>query len=168
LNAKHGPDLFINLKEIDLTALIKTITLCLLAIIIEAVSATKDGKKWFVELKQPKYSFSLSFWYFIGGLYYLAFGVIGYRIFQTNPDIISLGAVLLILIMLINGFTNFILFKFRSLKIFYLVLYPFALMVIGLILTLSEIDKFSAILAALYLIWLGYDIYYFYTLWKLN
>jgi tryptophan-rich sensory protein len=152
----------------DRTALIKTITLCLLAIIIEAVSATKDGKKWFVELKQPKYSFSLSFWYIIGGLYYFVFGIIAYRLFHATPEIITLPVILLILILLINGFSNFILFKFHSLKTFYLVLHPFALMVIGLFITLLGIDKFSAILASIYLIWLGYDIYYFYTLWKLN
>ena len=152
----------------DWTALLKTIALCLISIIIEATSATKEGKKWFVELKQPKYSFSLSVWYFIGGLYYLAFGTIAYRIFHTLPGITSFPIILLTFIMLINGFSNFILFKFRSLKIFYIILYPFALRVVGLVFTLLTIDSFSASLTIIYLIWLGYDIYYFYSLWKMN
>ena len=37
----------------DWTALFKTIGLCLISILIEAASATKDGKKWFENLKQP-------------------------------------------------------------------------------------------------------------------
>lgn len=152
----------------DWNALIKSVLLCLIPIIIEASSATKDGKKWFVELKQPKYSFSLSVWYFIGGLYYLAFGTIAYRLFHASPVVISFPVVLLALIMLINGLSNFILFKFRWLKTFYIILYSFALLVTGLIITLLGEDKFSAVFAIVYLIWLCYDIYYFYSLWKMN
>ena len=152
----------------DWTALLKTIALCLISIIIEATSATKEGKKWFVELKQPKYSFSLSVWYFIGGLYYLAFGTIAYRLFHASLAVISFPVALLALIMLTNGLSNFILFKFRSLKTFYIILYPFALLVVGLVFTLLTIDSFSTLLASIYLIWLGYDIYYFYNLWKMN
>jgi len=46
----------------DWIALLKIVGICLISIIIEAVSATKEGKNWFENLKQPKYSFSFSFW----------------------------------------------------------------------------------------------------------
>lgn len=152
----------------DWIALLKTVGLCLISIIIEAVSATKDGKKWFENLRQPKYSFSFSFWYIIGGLYYIICGIIAYRQFHSSTDIFTLPIILLTLIMVINGLSNFILFKFRSLKMFYLVLYPFIALFIGLIILLIQTDKISAGLASIYLAWLAYDLYYFLNLWRLN
>lgn len=70
--------------------------------------------------------------------------------------------------MLINGFTNFILFKLQSLKMFYLVLYPFILLFMSLMIVLFPNDKLSFWLASLYLVWLGYDLFYFQALWKMN
>lgn len=152
----------------DWIALLKTVGLCLISIIIEAVSATKDGKKWFEDLQQPKNSFSFSFWYVIGGLYYIICGIIAYRLFHSSTDIFTLPIILLTLIMVINGLTNFILFKFRSLKMFYLSLYPFIALFIVLIITLFQTDKISVWLASIYLAWLVYDVYYFLNLWQLN
>ena len=152
----------------DWTALYKTVGLCMISIVIEAVSATKEGKNWFEKLKQPRYSFSFSFWYVVGGLYYIICGIIAYRQFQDTPDTFTLPIILLAAIMLINGLTNFILFKFRSLKGFYLVLYPFTFLFIALLLSLYQQDKLSFALAGIYLLWLCYDIYYFKELWRLN
>lgn len=152
----------------DWIALLKTFGLCLISIIIEAVSATKDGKKWFEHLRQPKNSLPFSFWYIIGGIYYLICGLIAYRQFHSSPDIFTLPIILLAVIMVMNGLTNFILFKFRSLKMFYLVLYPFIALFIGLIIVLFETDKLSVGLASLYLAWLVYDLYYFLNLWREN
>ncbi len=152
----------------DWIAILKVLGLCLISIIIEVISASKEGKKWFVNLKQPKYSFPFSIWFFIGGLYYVIFGLIAYRQFHTSLVSFTFPVILLILIMLMNGFTNFILFKFRLLKTFYIVLYPFTLLVIGLIIALFQIDKVAVILASIYLIWLSYDLYYFFELWKIN
>lgn len=131
----------------DWIALLKTVALCLISIIIEAVSATKEGKKWFENLRQPNYSFSFSTWYVIGGLYYLICWVIAYRQFQVNTDTLSLPIILLALIMIINGLTNFILFKFRSLKAFYLALFPFIFLFISLMVILFQRDKVSVTLA---------------------
>lgn len=152
----------------DWIALLKTVGLCLISIIIEAISATKDGKKWFENLRQPKYSFSFSFWYVIGGLYYIICSVIAYRQFHSSTDIFTLPIILLTIIMVINGLTNFILFKFRSLKMFYIVLYPFIALFIGLIIVLIQTDKISVLFASIYLAWLAYDLYYFLNLWRLN
>ena len=152
----------------DWIALFKTIALCLVSILIEAASATKDGKKWFEDLKQPNVSFSFSVWYLVGGLYYLICGVIAYRTFHTSGTTFSLPIILLTLIMLMNGLTNFILFKRQSLKMFYLVLYPFILLFVSLMIALFPNDKLSFWLASLYLLWLCYDLYYFRTLWITN
>jgi len=150
-------------------ALIKTIGLCLVSIIIEAISATKEGKKWFEGLKRPKYSFSLSVWYVVGAIYYIIFGIVGYRQFSIGKSFTSASILLLITVMLLNGLSNFIIFKYRSIKWFYLLMYPFGLILLALIIMLwKDNDKISADLASLYFLWLFYDLYYGYNLWKLN
>ncbi len=67
-----------------------------------------------------------------------------------------------------NGLGNFIIFKYHSLKWFYLVIYPFGLLLLTLIIVLAPTDKLSALLASVYFLWLIYDIYYGYHMWKLN
>jgi tryptophan-rich sensory protein len=152
----------------DWIALLKTIGLCLLSIVLEAASATKDGKAWFESLKQPRSSFPFSVWYLVGGLYYLICGVIAYRIFHSAHTVFSPPIILLALMMLVNGLTNFVLFKLKSLRLFYWSLYPFLLLLIGLMATLFPADKISFYLAGLYFLWLCYDLYYFHALWKTN
>jgi tryptophan-rich sensory protein len=152
----------------DWTAFLKTIGLCLISIVIEGLSATKKGKLWFEQLERPKYSFSLRIWYFVGAVYYIIFGIIAYRQFSGNLNILSTSIILLTLVMILNGLGNFIIFKYHSLKWFYLVIYPFGLLLLALIIVLAPTDKLSATLASVYFLWLIYDLYYGFNIWKLN
>lgn len=152
----------------DWPALFKTLGLCLVSILIEAASYTKSGKSWFEQLRQPRYSISLKVWYFVGAVYYILFGIVAYRQFRDHGNVISPSIILLALVVLLNGFGNFIIFKYRSVKWFYLVIYPFALILLTLIVLLLKRDTISAMLASLYFVWLIYDLYYGYRLWKLN
>ena len=143
------------------TALYLTLGLCLVSIIIEAVSFTKEGKRWFEQLQQPKFSIPLSVWYVVGGLYYLICGTIAYRQFDHSSNTFSLPVILLVTIMLINVLSNFVLFKWRSLKLFFLALFPFIILFTWLCLILFQTDKTSFWLAGIYLLWLIYDVYCF-------
>jgi tryptophan-rich sensory protein len=149
-------------------ALLKTILLCLVSIIIEAISASTKGKKWFESLRRPKYSFSLNVWYVVGAFYYIIFGIVAYRQFSMGKSFASFPIILLTAVMLLNGLSNFIIFKYRSVKWFYLAIYPFAFVLFALIFILWKDDKTSATLAFLYFLWLFYDLYYGYQMWKLN
>lgn len=151
----------------DWTALYKTIGLCLVSILIEAASYTKEGKRWFQVLNKPQYSFSISVWYFVGAVYYILFGIIAYRLFKDASDR-SVQISLLVIIMVLNGVGNFILFKYRSTKWFYLVIYPFGLILLTFIILLFPNDITSTALSSIYFVWLIYDLYYAYWLWKLN
>src|SRR5215475_569541 len=115
-------------------ALFKAFGLCLISVVIEAISATRDGRKWFEGLKRPKYSFPLQAWYIVGGVYYLIFGIIAYRQFASGAKFMAPAIILLFLVMIANGLSNFIIFKYRSVKWFYLIMYPFALLLGALIL----------------------------------
>jgi len=152
----------------DWPALYKTIGLCLVSILIEAVSYTTSGKTWFQQLHQPRFSISLKVWYFVGAVYYILLGIVAYRQFRDHGNVFSASIILLALVMLLNGLGNFIIFKYRSVKWFYLVIYPFGLILLTLIIVLAPHDTISAMLASLYFLWLIYDLYYGYWLWKLN
>jgi tryptophan-rich sensory protein len=152
----------------DWSALYKTFGLCLISVLIEGISYTKSGKAWFEQLNRPRLSPSIQVWYFVGGLYYLLFGVIVYRQFRLNYNFLTAPILLLTAVMLVNGFSNFIIFKYRALKVFYVMIYPFATIVILLVVMLAYTDIVSSFLAGIYLLWLFYDLYYFYWLWKLN
>ena len=150
------------------TALINTVLLCLVSMIIEGISTNKEGKQSFENLKQPKYAFSFTFWYMVGGVYYIICGIIAYRQFAATNTIFSVPIVILAVIMLFNGLTNFLIFRYRSLKAFYWVMYPFTALFISLFIILVRQDIVSASLAFIYLAWLIFDLYYFHNLWKLN
>lgn len=151
------------------SALVKTIILCGVSILIEAISASKEGKRWFETLKRPKFSFPLTVWYFVGAVYYLIFGLVAYRQFSIGRTFSSTSIVLLAAMMLINGLSNFVVFKYRSIKWFYLIIYPFAFLLLALIILLWETnDKVSALLSFLYFLWLFYDLYWGHNMWKLN
>jgi tryptophan-rich sensory protein len=150
------------------SALLKSVALCAISILIEIISATKEGKSWFENLKRPKYSFSFRVWYVVGAVYYIIFGIVAYRQFSLGKSFASLSIILLIAVMVLNGLGNFIIFKYRSIKWFYLVIYPFALVLLTLIVVLWKDDITSASLTFLYFLWLFYDLYYGYNMWKLN
>lgn len=148
--------------------LFKTLGLCFISILIEAMSATKEGKQWFDGLKRPKYTFPLKVWYLVGAIYYLLFGVVAYRQFASGKTFSDVSIILLVSVMLINGLSNFIAFKYRSLKWFYLIIYPFAMLLFTLILVLWKDDRTSAALCWVYFLWLFYDVYFGYCMWKMN
>ncbi|MBI1225046.1 MAG: hypothetical protein GC192_07385 [Bacteroidetes bacterium] len=152
----------------DWPAFIKTIGLCSISILLELISASKEGKSWFENLKQPKMALPFSAWYIVGGIYYLLCGTIAYRLFHTSSSLLSTPIILLSVAILFNGLTNFILFKYRSLRGFYLVLYPFAVVFFALTISLFSHDFISGILAGIYLLWLIYDLFYFRRLQRQN
>lgn len=150
------------------TALFQAIGLCLISVLIETAGTTKSGRIWFENLKMPRFSLSFKVWYFVGGLYYIICGIIAYRIFAGSgtefwPQITALS-----LMMLMNGAGNFLLFRLRSLKWFYLSLFPFTIVLLALYILLLQTDIFSSWVLMPYIIWLIYDFYYLHALWNLN
>src|SRR5215213_1310408 len=104
----------------DYRAFIVAVVICIASVIFEALGTSKKGKEWFEKLRQPKLSFPFWVWYIIGGMYYIICGVIAYRIFSRREHPYFLAAfILLVAMMFLNGMTNFLLFKWRSVKAFY-------------------------------------------------
>jgi tryptophan-rich sensory protein len=150
-------------------AFLEAVAVCMLSALLEAVSASRSGMDWFKRLAQPKYSLPFSAWYLVGGFYYIMAGLIAYRLFDNSADPhFFLAISVLISMLLVNGLTNFLLFKRRSLMAFNISIYLFSLIVIALFVELLQFDTVSANVLFLYLLWLIYDIYYFHSLRKLN
>lgn len=153
----------------DYAALFKAIGVCLISVIFEALGTSKEGKIWFENLKKPKYSFPFWMWYIVGFLFYIICGLIAYRIFiYSNSNEYLLSLLLLMVMMFGNGLTNFILFRIRSLNLYYFSIFPFCIILILLYLQLRRFDIISSWILLPYLIWGIYDIYLLHSLWKLN
>ena len=151
------------------TALTETIGLCLISVVIEAVSVTKTGKEWFESLKQPRLALPFPVWYLIGGFYYIMCGIIAYRLFlDQESGHFCLTLSLLILMMLGNALPNIYLFRQHSLRRFYLSGIPFTIILTALYIRLLQVDTFSSWILFPYFLWLIYDFYYFRNLMKLN
>lgn len=148
--------------------IIKTIGLCLTSIILEAMSVSKEDKQWFEQLHQPKYAPSLLGWTVAGIFYYIICIIVGYNQFQSQAGYFSSETILLVKIMVVNVIMNFILFKLRSIKTFYALLYPFIILISVFAIILFKINKVSSALVIMYLFWLCFDLYYFHRLWQLN
>ncbi len=73
----------------------------------------------------------------------LIFGILAYRQFSLGKSFASLSIILLVAVMVLNGLGNFVIFKYRSIKWFYLVIYPFALILLTLIVILWKDDMVS-------------------------
>lgn len=150
----------------DGRALLVALALCLVAAAVEGLTASGSGRRWFARLQQPAGALPLSLWYVVGGLYHLLFGIVAYRVL-SRPSAPLWVVVLLAAAMLANSLANGPLLRYRSLTWLARTLVPFLALIV-LLVVLLEVDTVSAALLAIYAAWLGYDLYYFRALGKLN
>lgn len=62
-------------------------------------------------------------WGIIGGLYYLIFGFILYRLLRLDSDPAFRGATLTLILfmMVVNAFTNYVIFRARNLRLSFII-----------------------------------------------
>ena len=142
-----------------------TVGCCLISMIIAGKSTSNENKIWFENLKHPKYPLILKYMNIIGFCFYLLFGYVLYNLFIIN-DIISI--IITIIIIQCMGLSALLLYKTKQLKLFFFTMLVFPILVPVLIFLLLQIKLFLAIPVLVYLLWLVYDLSYFYRLMKLN
>lgn len=142
-----------------------TIGCCLISLIIAGKSGSKEDKDWFENLNHPKNSFLLKIMNIVGVIFYLLFGYVLYHLFVSN-DIVSI--IIVVIIIQLMGLSPFLLYKTRNLKLFFVAMLIFPILVPVLIFFLLQTNFTLAILVIIYLLWLVYDMSYFYRLMKLN
>ncbi|MCL2228572.1 MAG: tryptophan-rich sensory protein [Firmicutes bacterium] len=153
--------------EWSLTAFLFTLGVCLASLIVAGATERKrkDDKEWFANLKHPDNAFLLKALYVVGFIFFPMFGFILYTAFVAS-DIVSI--VLATSVIVIMGFSPLLKYKTRNLSLFFYVMLVLPVITIALIIFLFQTNIVSAILAIVFMLWLVYDLSYYYRLMKLN
>jgi tryptophan-rich sensory protein len=138
---------------------------CLISLIVAGKSGNNDDKEWFANLIHPDNSFLLKIMSIVGLIFYLLFGFVLYHLLVSN-DIIPI--ILVILIIQLMGLSPFFMYKTKNLKSLFFVMLALPILVFVLIFFLIQTNLTLAIPAMVYLLWLVYDMSYFYRLMKLD
>jgi translocator protein len=154
----------------DLRAAIIAFAICVAGAALEGALAGRGVRARFAELRQPRYSPSLTVWFLIGGVYYIICFVLLYRLLASMlPTAAHKAAfVLLLVLMAANALWGFLFFRRRDLQLSFLAFLPYGLVGIALALVLVVIDLTAALVFIPYLIYLGYAAWWSHRLWALN
>ncbi len=153
----------------NLIAFFQSLTLCLLFILFEALISTKRGRVWFDELKQPKKAPSINTWYWLGGMFYIMCGIVGYRLFSSiHKHYFVISFLLLCVMMFMNALSVTFLFRRRSLSLSYISNFPLCISIVALGFRSLEYDIISSIPLFFCMIWSGLNLYYLFSLRKIN
>ena len=152
------------------TAVLISLGICLVAAVLEGLCAGKGVKEYFGKLKFPRYSAPLWVWYIIGGVYYLVFFFVIYRILRHNTDHVLTQATLVFILfmMVLNALWNYVFFRAQNLFVSFIVASLFPLLDVFLLILLIELDKLAAWALVPYLIYRVYGVWWGYGFWKAN
>jgi translocator protein len=153
-----------------MSPLTSAVLICVAAAVLEGLCAGKNVKRFFAEIRHPKYSAPLVVWSFIGGLYYAVFGFVLYRLFAlTEPSSLRMFAILFIVIMMVlNGVSNWVIFRVRNLRSAFWIGALFPVLDLVLLVCLLKLDTTAAAILVPYLIYRVYGVYWGYAVWKAN
>ena len=151
-------------------AILISLGVCAIAAALEGVCAGKNVKAYFATLQFPPYSAPLWVWYIIGGLYYVIFCFVIYRILRHNGDAVLKYAALSLIcfMMVVNAFWNYIFFRARNLFLAFIGASLFPILDIALFIGLMQLDKVAAWSLVPYLLYRIYALWWGYGLWKIN
>lgn len=153
-----------------LSAIFTSLGVCILAALLEGVCAGKNVKSYFAELRWPSYSAPLWVWYGIGGIYYLIFFFVTYRLLRLNSGSALKPAVLslILFMMVVNALWNYVFFRARNLFLAFVGASLFPILDIALFVCLFQLDRIAAWSLVPYLLYRIYALWWGYGLWKLN
>ncbi len=151
-------------------ALLISLGACVIAAALEGVCAGKNVKPYFAKLRFPDYSAPLWVWYIIGGLYYVIFFFVIYRMLRHDGDFgLKYATLTLILFMMaVNAFWNYILFRAQNLFLAFIGGSLFPILDIALFICLTQLDKVAAWILVPYLLYRVYAVWWGYSVWKIN
>lgn len=143
---------------------------CLAAAAIEGACAGRNVKSFFATLRFPKYSAPLWLWSAIGGIYYLTFWFVLYRLLRLETDSllkpVALG--LIAFMMLANGLANYVIFRARNLRLSFVIGSLAPIFDTMLFVLLLMLDRIAALSLVPYLVYRVYGVWWGYALWKIN
>ena len=151
-------------------AFLTSLGACIVAAALEGLCAGKNVKSVFATLRFPPYSAPLWVWSIIGGLYYLIFCFVLYRLLRLNSDsaLRPSALALILFMMIVNALANYIIFRARNLRLNFVVGALFPVMDIALFLCVVQLDQIAAWSLIPYLLYRIYAVWWCYGLWKVN
>ena len=153
-----------------LYAFFLALVISVLAATLEGISAGKNVKPFFASLKFPRYSAPLWIWSIIGGLYYVIFCFVLFRLFRltTNSPLWYGTLALMLFMMTVNGLSNYVIFRAKNLWLSYMIGNVFPIMDTALFVCLIQLDTVAAWSLIPYLIYRIYAVWWGYAPWKAN
>ena len=151
-------------------AILISLGACIVAAALEGLCAGKNVKSFFATLRFPPYSAPLWVWSIIGGLYYLIFCFVLYRLLRLDSDstLRPLALTLILFMMIVNALANYIIFRAQNLRLNFIVGALFPIMDIALFICLIRLDRIAAWSLIPYLLYRIYAVWWGYSLWKIN
>ncbi|MGB8508712.1 MAG: TspO/MBR family protein [Pyrinomonadaceae bacterium] len=151
-------------------AILISLGICAAAAALEGVCAGRNVKSFFASLRFPSFSAPLWVWSIIGGLYYVIFCFVIYRLLRLDSGSALRPATLALIffMMVVNALTNYIIFRARNLRLSFIVGSLFPIMDITLFISLVQLDKGAAWSLVPYLLYRIYAVWWGYGLWKIN
>ena len=143
---------------------------CIVSAALEGLFAGRGVKQYMTSLRMPRFAPSMPVWYVIGALYYIACFVVLYRLLDqppTQPNRTTALALMLVL-MSINAFWNYIFFRARNLFAVMLTNFVYTIIALALMASLLSTDRIAALIFAPYLVYLIFANFWGYQLWRLN
>jgi len=147
-----------------------SLVICGIAAVVEGACAGKNVKAFFATLRFPRYSAPLWVWTIIGGGYYLIFFFILYRLFRLNiyPARWYAALSLIVVMMLVNGLSNYVIFRARNLYLSFVIGAIFPVADLLLFALLTTLDQTAALVMIPYLLYRVYAVFWGYRLWRAN
>jgi len=151
-------------------AILSAVGACALAAGLEGLCAGKNVKAFFSQLRVPPYSPPLWLWSIIGGLYYVTFGFVLYRLLLLNAGSwIRPFTITLVLFMLtVNALANYVIFRARNLHLNFILCAVAPLVDVTLLICLVQLDSVAAWSLTPYLLYRIYSVWWCYAIWKMN
>jgi tryptophan-rich sensory protein len=142
---------------------------CVAAAVLEGVCAGRNVKSFFSNLRMPRYAAPLWLWSIIGGIYYVIFCVVGFRLLRlTNSPFQTAALLLIIFMMLLNAASNYFIFRAQNLYLSFLIGCFFPVFDVALFICLLQLDRLAALCLVPYLIYRVYGVWWGYEVWKMN
>ncbi len=126
--------------------------------------------EWLMALEQPLFALPLAGWYVVAAIYNVVMITVLYRVLIYPREVPGRQAALWLTLGVIMGHqvSQPVLFVWKNLLASVLLLVPFCLLAYVLWRSLRKLDVLGSRVFLLYLMWLLYDIPWFFGLWWLN
>jgi translocator protein len=152
------------------TPTLVALLICLAAAALEGAVTGSGVRQRLASMRMPPYSPPFAVWLLIGLAYYAICFVVLRHLLASGPLVFqpALALGLLIVVLLANALWSLLFFRRRDLRGSFILMIPYAVVVVALVFSLTRIYPFGAALFASYCMYLLYATWWTYRVWLLN